>query len=714
MKKAFLPAALSLSALLMAFPALGAEGLALKRVMLSTGGVGYFEYEATVSGDTTLPLSVPLDQVNDILKSIVVYDDRGDVGEVSLPGKEPLRETFRSLPFSQQSLNSPADLLTALRGAEVRIRGSLTGRILSVTPEMVNLPDNRGSMLQHRLSIMTVGGLKQFILENTDSIEFVDRKLQAQVNEALTALSRDTAQDSRTLTVRLNGDGERTVRVAYVAEAPLWKTTYRLTVPQQGQGKKGQLQGWAVLENVSGEDWNNVDLTVASGNPVTFRQQLFDAYYVSRPEVPVEVFGRILPKVDQGAAQYADMDKDMDGRDMAEEAAFGRTMGEVSASSVERLAPATVAREKQMRMQGGIPAEMAPAPPPAPMPARIEAAASAEAATQVTFHMPKPVTVPRGHSVLLPIISRDVPVDPVSFYQYAIQGTDPLALVRGSGPSPHPLAAVRMTNDSDTGLPPGVLTLYERDAKSGDVSYVGDAQMAPLPAGEDRMVSFALDQKVRILRDGAGEELVADGRIADGILQLNIVRRDATTYTVTGAAKEDRTVLIEHPKYEGWTLVQPDPKSVQVTDSAWRIRDTVPAGKTSKITVVTELPQLQTFHLVDLGTGQLQYFAAAKRLSDKVRQALTKLAEYSATVEDRQRKLDEIQNSMDTLEQDQERLRENLKAVPKDSDVAEKYLKKLDTQEDALEDLDRQRTAARKALDKAKQERQEYVRSLKL
>src|SRR5262249_36227487 len=72
-----------------------AQDLALKRVMLSSGGLGYFEYEANVDGDATLKLTVSLQQVDDVLKSLVVYDDKGGVGGLSLPGREPLANTFK-------------------------------------------------------------------------------------------------------------------------------------------------------------------------------------------------------------------------------------------------------------------------------------------------------------------------------------------------------------------------------------------------------------------------------------------------------------------------------------------------------------------------------------------------------------------------------------------------------------------------------------------
>ncbi len=123
-------------------PATAAE-LTLKRVLLSSGGVGYFEYETTVDGDATLTLDVALDQVDDVLKSLVVYDNGGQVGAITLPGREPLAQGFADLPFDQSALSSLTDLLNALQGAEIRIGGDkpFTGRLVHAEDETARNPD---------------------------------------------------------------------------------------------------------------------------------------------------------------------------------------------------------------------------------------------------------------------------------------------------------------------------------------------------------------------------------------------------------------------------------------------------------------------------------------------------------------------------------------------------------------------------------------------
>src|SRR6266481_37975 len=318
-----------------------AQDLALKRVMLSSGGLGYFEYEATVDGDATLRLTVSLQQVDDVLKSLVVYDDKGGVGGLSLPGREPLAQAFKDLPFDQDSLASPADLLATLKGAEITVGGSraITGRIVSVQDETVTTNDGKATTKRTRITLLTDRGLQQFILEDAENLQFTDSALRDKVAQALLAIQTNRAKDARTLELSARGQGKRTVRVAYIVEVPVWKASYRLTLGD-ATAPRSALQGWATVENLSGQDWKDIELTLVSGRPVAFHQALYEAYYVTRPEVPVEVAGRLMPNVDRGAVNIG-----------------GKATGQPAAP-----VPAQNNRFQQRGM-----ADVASAPPPPPM-----------------------------------------------------------------------------------------------------------------------------------------------------------------------------------------------------------------------------------------------------------------------------------------------------------------------------------------------------------
>lgn len=638
------------------------EGLSLKRVLLSTGGVGYFEYEAEVEGDAVLSLDVRLDQVDDVLKSIVVFDDAGGVGAIRLPGREPLAQAFRELPFGPDAVTSPVWLLDALRGAEVAVTGSrdLAGSLIGVEAETVALPNNGGVVTRHRVSLLTALGVQQFILEEADAVRFTDSVLRGQVDGALAAIARHRVRDRRTLTIDAPGEGARTVRVGYVVEAPLWKASYRLSLdPSEDQGV---LQGWAVIENMSGQDWQDVELTLASGNPVTFRQALYSAYYVDRPEIPVEVLGRILPPADTGSVGL-EMDvapAPAEAQEMNMRAEMSRAAG--AASVVGQAMDVGVAQA----------ALAAPPPTPATMASGAMAAASEDAATQVVFRLAEPVSAESGQSLLVPIIDGAVPAQAVALYQ---PGTH----------ARHPLAAVRLTNDTGSGLPPGVLTLYE----SGQgVTFVGDAQLAPLPAGDARLLSFALDQKMIVDRETESERKIASGSISQGVLRLRVRQRETTTYRLEPSGGEDRRVILEHPRRSGWKLVAPDGENVEMTDTAMRIPVTITAGEARAIEVTLEQPIVDRIALIDLPYRRLVAYAESRELDDDLREAFARLAQMRATVDRMRTEVGRLEASREEIYVDQDRLRDNLQSVPRDSDLHQRYLGKMTEQEDSLDQLE--------------------------
>ncbi len=686
--------------------AVAAQDLALKRVMLSAGGVGYFEYEAQVDGDATLPLSIRLDQVDDVLKSIVVYDDTGAAGAIRLPGREPLSQVFRDLPFGPEALQSPVALLNALPGARIRATGQrqIGGRLVRVVPESTTLPDGARSVTRNRVSIITDEGLQTFIFEEAESVVFTDPELRAQIDLALAAVSEHRTRDRRTLQVVSRGKGKRTVRVGYVVAAPLWKASYRLTLADRA-ADRARLQGWAVIENMSGQDWSSVELTIVSGNPVTFRQALYAAYYVPRPEVPVEVLGRVMPRPDTGAVTL-DVDE-LAAANLQYEQEFrkaqrgfageGAAMGMFDVRREGDVAQRNRAMAEAMRADEPMASLAAPVAPPSQ--ARLLAAASKEAATQVTFRIPHAVSVTSGQSVLVPIIDRDIPGERVGLYQL-------------SAHDKHPLAAVRLANDGETGLPAGVITLYETG--DGGASYVGDAQLSTLPAGDERLVSFALDQKTLVDREVESKQAIAKGRIVRGVLELTYEVEETTVYRIKAPANEARDVLIEHPRQQGWKIVTPDPKEIELTDNQYRIRRSIAAGQQAKVTVQLTQPRLQTIALTGQTRDTYLAYAGNGELSDRVRQALRQLAQLRDVVDAHQRRLQELENERKRIHEEQRRIRDNLARIPRDSDLYKRYLTKLNEQEDNLETMLAETEETREAFNGATAALGDYIRGLEI
>jgi hypothetical protein len=589
---------------------------------------------------------------------------------------------FKDLPFDQAALGSPAALLNALRGAEISVGGArnATGRVVAVNAEPVISPEGRQIGVRNRVTLMTDKGLQQFVLEEAENLQFADPAVRAQVQKALAAIASNRAKDARTVELSSKGQGKRTVRVAYIVTAPLWKASYRLTVPGQGDVAKAHLQGWAVVENMSGQDWNGVDLTLVSGHPVAFRQALYQSYYIDRPYVPVEVVGRLMPRTDQGSVPVAG----------APPPPPPPSPAPAMAPRMERPAPERDSRGMPKQAMGST-ASAAVAPP-------AEQVAAQEALTQVVFRFPSAISVANGRTLSVPIINGEVPVKRQALFQ---PETHPR----------HPLASVRLQNDGSTGLPPGVITIYERDA-AGMVAYVGDARLSALPAGENRLLSYALDQKVIVEAETGNTETLLKGSIVQGVLRYEMLQRQTVTYKVKSPAKEDRQLLVETPRLQGWKLMKVEGKDVGQIEGKYRVPFDLKGGETHTFDVMQEQTVVEELELVDADLDRIVYFAKAKEFDQKTRDALNRIIQLQGTVKAAEKKVEQGEAQRTRITQEQQRIRDNLRSVPANSDLQRRYLATLDKQETELEGLAKQRADAERAVDVARAALEAYIRTL--
>jgi hypothetical protein len=659
---------------LAASPTRAAE-LALKRVMLSAGGVAYLEYEAEVTDNAELTLDVPLTQVDDVLKSIVVYDNKGGIGSAQLAGLDPSSQIFNDLPFAANALDSPAALLNALQGAEIKIGASrpIVGRLLQVVPETVQIGE-RGTIIRNRVSVLTSSGLQQFMLEDADSVGFVDPALQAQVDKALNDIATHRAKDRRQIVFKTQGNGTRTLRVGYVVAASLWKANYRVTLPQDLKADKGHLQGWAVLENMSGQDWKGVELTLLSGNPVSFRQAIYQAYYVTRPEVPVEVLGRVLPKPDTGVVSEQESSNQekrsaTEHRDRTQVFRFG---GGTSFGGEPAAAPKPQYALAPSAMPGrSVDADQ-------PLISRAQGTAEAEeGATQVSFRIPAAISIGSGQSALVPIVERDLPIERLALFQFSTSTT-------------RPFASLRLRNDAAIGLPPGVLTIYEQT--SAGATYVGDARLAPFPAGESRLVSYAVDEKTKVSQELESTRAISKAAIAQGVLVLTRTQRQAIVYRIAAPATEDRRLIIEYPKAANWTLVEP--AKSESTASAYRITVDLKAGDAKTVTIRLEAPMMETLRVSDMSKEQIALVTSADSIAPAIKSAFAELARLRRTVDDKQTAEAELDRKLGALQSDQSRIRDNIGKIGPDSALYKRYLEKLTEQETQFETLQAAATKA--------------------
>ncbi len=273
--------------------------LPVKRVVLYKNGVGYFEHSAKVRGNQDLGIDFTTAQLNDVLKSLTVVDlGDGRISGVRYNSTAPLDERLKALrlPFGEQL--GRTDFLSALRGARVEVRGkgeSATGRLLSVEQEQ-KTTDSGTTYEATVFSVMTDSGeMKNFELSPAVSVRLAERDLNDEVGRYLNLVGSSRARDLRRMTISASGSGERDVFVSYISEVPVWKSTYRIIMPEK-PGDKPLLQGWAIVDNTIGEDWKDVKLSLIAGAPQSFIQDISQPLYARRPVVPLPQSAMLTPQ----------------------------------------------------------------------------------------------------------------------------------------------------------------------------------------------------------------------------------------------------------------------------------------------------------------------------------------------------------------------------------------------------------------------------------
>jgi hypothetical protein len=319
------------------------------------------------------------------------------------------------------------------------------------------------------------------------------------------------------------------------------------------------------------------------------------------------------------------------------------------------------------------PAAAAPAPP-LNIGAAANAAEAEETSTQLLYRFPDKISLATGRTMMVPFVDREVPATRTWLYQPETAAH-------------RPLAAVRMRNDGEGGLPPGIVTAYEA-ASDGSVNFVGDAKLPSLPKSAVKFVTFALDSKTDIRREDKGVLRSQLGKAVNGVLTLMTRSRRSISYEIATPSDEDRQIVIEEPRADGWKPA--DETSIEETPTRFRYTVVAPKGQVTKATLVLERTDNETVILTTLAAeDMLARIRGIQNESAAVKDAVARLGAIVNDINKARAQRTQFEAERKKITDDQNRIRQNLQSVGPASDLGRRYLDTLKSQEDRLAEINR-------------------------
>ena len=619
--------------------------LPIRQIVLYKHGVGFFERSGSIPAGDAARLDFKASEMNDVLKSLMINGKNERVSGLRYDSSIPLDQKLSEFPFRIEQSQPLSGVLDQLKGARLELQigsSKLSGMIVAAR---VVPGDKDRAERQQLVLLLDSSDMQTIDLDAASSIRFTDPKLQGQFREYLGAMTAARSKDKRS--VYIDGSaGGRDVTADYIIPTPIWKSSYRLLFTDAGEPT---LEGWAIVDNTTGEDWTNVQMSLVSGKPISFISELYAPRYIRRElaELPEEQAQR--PEVYEGSAgllpsnAYA-TNGTTDTVNVS--SASNGILGSLSLSAAPK--PAAVERLQQFtKSQRAQPSSV------------VAGATGAELADLFQYRIAQPVSIKQNESAMLPFLQDKIKARKIDIYS--------------DTSSKHPLNAAELTNSTSKTLDGGPITVYDGGG------YVGEALVETVKANDKRLISYGVDLGMRITnRIDSEEREERELHLKRGILMIRVATVRKTTYTLNNVDPKAKTLIIEHPLNDAFKVLNQKPS--ETTSKARRFEVKLGASASDTFPVVEENLQDETTVVSSLTPDVLVEFLKNKSLTDTGRRDLQQIVDMKRQIAEASNDSQATKTKITNVTQDEERVRQNLGSLNRVSgqqDLVQKYATQL-------------------------------------
>lgn len=634
----------------------------LARAVMFKHGVAYLERRGPA--ERSFDLTFRRDQMNDVLKSLAVWapDGRAKVKSFGFDSPEPTEKLLarRGLLFEKgETLDG---LILSMRGRAVEV-DAWGGRTRG---EVIGLQTRSGQNGEQRASVLlraATGALVIVDLTQVLAITPLDDATRERLNFLMERSQAATGGDTRAVRVELEGSADD-LRVAYVVPAPAWRVSYRIA----RDGDAATLMAMAIVHNPVDEDMTNVELTLTTGQPVSFVIDLYSPKEVARPVVeetsrtsaPPTIHERPRPT---GAGAATRRARPMAFHaDVAEEADEGVLEGEGMSEEFGKAAGA---------------------------------AAGIDRGELFEYRVATPVSIRRGGAAEVPIAASRVTAERQLLWRE----------VMGKNPD----IVLAFTNDTGLVLEEGPLVLYEGGA------LAGESMLPYSPRGAPVKMTFAKDLAVRVARRTTTTTVVASVRVEENGILEEKREENHHTFEVDSDHEEAAKVIVEMPKVNGRTLSESGPKPAEETPNFYRFAVEVPAHGHAELEVVEVSPIWRRVDVESLDAHELEAWFRDKHLNDATLRALSGVLarlEEARGLEPQKRRVEAEQAAAYAKQTKLSEQLAVLKETGQEGTLRLRYVNELAAEQDKVNAAEAEIRRLTRAIDEARRRAKEALRRL--
>ncbi len=622
----------------------------ISKTILYKTGIGYFVRKGTVNmnKEKKLQLSFKTDVMNDILKTLSIICSSGVVTGVSYEASDV--DTERALEDAMikvPEVDSFISLMKQLIGTQISVTiGSrtLNGKVLGV--QEIEEGSNDKSRLEPYLVIVTDDAkITNIHIKEITSLEIDDPKMNKELNFFLETIYLGKKKDTKTLTIFFEGNEEAEVNITYLQEMPSWKTSYRLISTPEN---KYLIQGWALVDNILDEDWEEINLSLISGLPISFIYDLYTPNWISRPEIArVDSFDITPPEFEEGLAvddgPMMNAEASMAAPKRAKQAGYGF----MSVASGRTTSAKDVARSTKVAAKGK---------------------SAGMAGFEYTIMVP--VTVKRNQSSLVPILQSNITAKKLCVYNQKNR-------------KENPMMCLELTNDTELTLESGPISVFDHDA------FAGEAMLPFLKQNESRLIAYAVELGIFVSTDSqyrtTNLHQIKIGKYAE-TFQFSIQH---TKYTIKNKSNEEKTLIIEHPKQYQYDLYETRAPEDE-TESYYRYELKLTPLKTATFEIKLRRIERRQLNLNQIAKKDILKWFELKLIAEAQRDFLLKIYDLEMQKREIELEIKKTTANIQKIVEDQKRLRENLKSLgdsQSEARLKDKYVNKLEAQEENLEKM---------------------------